>query len=135
MPRASCPFLRAVEIKGNEGPIDNKIQEIQEASEFLEKQPEAEGEAKHILQQEASQLSLENRVRSTDGWLLCGGVAEQGTECSACRIRITAVDRKALLESTLGPYLKTGGCVVIKLNGGALAVCSTAQSGHGSERL
>lgn len=68
MPRASCPFLRAVEIKGNEGPID-KIQELQEASEFLEKQPEAEGEAKGILQQEASQLSLENRVRSTDGWL------------------------------------------------------------------
>ncbi|XP_041535670.1 unconventional myosin-Vc isoform X6 [Microtus oregoni] len=58
--KASCPFLRAVEIKGNEGPID-KIQELQEASEFLEKQPEAEEEAKHILQQEASQLSLENR--------------------------------------------------------------------------
>lgn len=68
MPRASCPLLRAVEIKGNEGPID-KIQELQKASEFLEKQPEAEGEAKGILQQEASQLSLENRVRSTDGWL------------------------------------------------------------------
>ncbi|XP_075821360.1 unconventional myosin-Vc isoform X6 [Microtus pennsylvanicus] len=58
--KASCPFLRAVEIKGNEGPID-KIQELQEASEFPEKQPEAEEEAKHILQQEASQLSLENR--------------------------------------------------------------------------
>lgn len=68
MPRASCPFFRAVEIIGNEGPID-KIQELQEASEFLEKQPEAEGEAKHILQQEASQLSLENRVRNPDGWL------------------------------------------------------------------
>ncbi|XP_057623851.1 unconventional myosin-Vc isoform X2 [Chionomys nivalis] len=51
---------KTVEIKGNEGPID-KIQELQEAIEFLEKQPEAEGEAKHILQQEASQLSLENR--------------------------------------------------------------------------
>ncbi|EGV99859.1 Myosin-Vc [Cricetulus griseus] len=47
---------KAVEAKGKD-----EIQELQEASEFLKKQPEAEGEVKHILQQEASQLALENR--------------------------------------------------------------------------
>ncbi|XP_021487297.1 unconventional myosin-Vc isoform X2 [Meriones unguiculatus] len=38
-----------------------KIQELPEAREFPMKQPEAEGEVKSPLQQEASRLSLENR--------------------------------------------------------------------------
>ncbi|ERE76287.1 myosin-Vc-like protein [Cricetulus griseus] len=50
---------KAVEAKGKD-----EIQELQEASEFLKKQPEAEGEVKHILQQEASQLALENRLQA-----------------------------------------------------------------------
>ncbi|KAL6037688.1 hypothetical protein STEG23_005957 [Scotinomys teguina] len=51
---------KAVETKGKER-LRDKTQDLQEASEFLKKQPEAEGEVKSILQQEASEPSLENR--------------------------------------------------------------------------
>ncbi|XP_052586163.1 LOW QUALITY PROTEIN: unconventional myosin-Vc [Peromyscus californicus insignis] len=51
---------KAVEAPGKER-LRDKIQELQEASEFLRKHPEADGEVRSILHQEASGLSLENR--------------------------------------------------------------------------
>ncbi|KAL1782074.1 unconventional myosin-Vc isoform X1 [Sigmodon hispidus] len=56
---APCFFLRAMEAKGKERLMD-KTQELQEASAFLKKQPDAEGEVTSI-QQEPSGLSLETR--------------------------------------------------------------------------
>lgn len=110
MPRAPCPFLRALEayseMPSNEKEgLMGKIQELQEAGEFLQKQPEAEGEVKSRLQQEASRLSLENRVRSGGGWLPVCWCVEQG-KLATYRMRTTAVDQKAFCQSTLCPYLK-----------------------------
>lgn len=96
-PRAPCPFLRAVAAPGKER-LRDKIPELQEASEFLKKQPEAEGEVRCILHQEASGLSLENRVRSTDDWLLGGDVADVAEQGS--------VPPHRLSSEHLGPYLK-----------------------------
>lgn len=42
----------------------DKIQEMQEASEHLKKQFETESEVKSSFRQEASRLTMENRVRS-----------------------------------------------------------------------
>lgn len=78
--------------------LRDKIPELQEASEFLKKQPEAEGEVRCILHQEASGLSLENRVRSTDDWLLGGDVADVAEQGS--------VPPHRLSSEHLGPYLK-----------------------------
>lgn len=67
-PRAPRPFLRAVEAQSETHPegkerLVGKIQEPQEAIKFPKKQAEAEEEVESILRQEASRLSLENRVR------------------------------------------------------------------------
>lgn len=67
------PFLRALEAqneihtKEKEKLID-KIQEMQEASDHLKKQFETESEVKCNFRQEASRLTLENRVRSLLTW-------------------------------------------------------------------
>ena len=42
----------------------DKIQEMKEASEHLKKQFETESEVKSSFRQEASRLTMENRVRS-----------------------------------------------------------------------
>lgn len=56
-----------IHTKEKEKLID-KIQEMQEASDHLKKQFETESEVKSNFWQEASRLTLENRVRSLLTW-------------------------------------------------------------------
>jgi hypothetical protein len=82
IPRAPHPFLRAVEAQSEMHPegkerLVGAIHEPHEAIKFPKKQPEAEEEVESILQQEASRLSLEKRVREVMIGCLYGGVAER----------------------------------------------------------
>lgn len=125
-----CPFSRAAEAQSERHPrgkerLVGQIQELQEASEFPKKQAEAEGESESTPQQEASRLSLENRVRS------------RVTACAVWEAHHLQSDTHSCdRPSVRAPYVLTsqaGGCGLIKLSGGVLAIPSTAQSGHGSE--
>lgn len=104
MPRAPRPFLRALEAQsqvhpeGKERPV-GKIQEPQEAIKFPKKQPEAEEEVESILQQEASRLSLENRVREVMIGCLYSSVLQDLREPPT--VSLITVVQKAFCQSTL----------------------------------
>lgn len=108
MPRAPHPFLRALEAQSQVYPEEErpmgKIQEPQEAIRFPKKQPEeAEEEVESILQQEASRLSLENRVREVMIGCLYSGVVQDLREPPTVSI-ITAVQKASVRAPC--PYLK-----------------------------
>ena len=63
------PFVRTLEAQNEihtkeKEKLISKIQEMQQASELLKKQFESESEVKSSFRQEASRLTMENRVRS-----------------------------------------------------------------------
>lgn len=111
MPRAPRPFLRAVEAQSEMHPegkerLVGMLEEPQEAIKFPKKLPEAEGEVESILQQEASRLSLEKRVREVMIGCLYGAVAEQemGSEGATNSKRNNSRPKGLLSEHC--PYLR-----------------------------